>query len=55
MVEFNEFIEKRFGYDNVEDTNVSNTTKPASATSEDIPISDTPANQAFMARFCEVY
>lgn len=55
MSKFGEFIGRRFGCIDELDTNEKhNSTKPAPTASEDTSISDTPANRAFMTRFCKV-
>ncbi|MBO5479086.1 MAG: hypothetical protein J6A04_05250 [Clostridia bacterium] len=52
---FTDFVERRFGFGEVLEagTAVTDTVEPQT-TPEETPISDTPANRAFMNRFCRV-
>lgn len=55
MGEFKEFIENRFGYSSISDsvTTSNEAVVKSKSEEEETPILDTPANRAFMARFCK--
>lgn len=54
MNEFKNFIGKRFGYNNTAVAVKSEVAQPKTTSTEEVSISDTPANSFFMNRFCKV-
>ena len=55
MGEFKDFIQKRFGYTDLDITSSAASTEVTNPkATEETPISDTAANQHFMNRFCRV-